>query len=273
MTAPPVLAAAIVGDAVLEACQGVGDGEGSAGLVLGSFSAGFYVRVGEALFAVAGPSIDAGPLHLILAAKPPLPAEGSPVHLEAHRLETGSCSIDLAAGESYSPKQPTASGLAKAAAHLATLDAKEDPPADIAPVWTPVRAALADKDLKSAGEALQGRGSGLTPTGDDVLAGLLLFTHWADPQGAAPAEVAQRAATGDLSRAFLAWAAVGQSIQPLHDLVAAAEAAATASDRRGKLAAQDRFDQAAAHLAAIGHSSGKALLAGLGLAAALWPLQ
>jgi hypothetical protein len=182
-------------------------------------------------------------------------------------LETGSCTIDLSRAARYRPSQPSPAQLSLSAAALARLDPLDAPPEDIAHVWAAVRAAVLQSEPHVAKTLLEGLGGGLTPTGDDVLAGLLLFAHWAEPASPVPGEIALQAATTDLSRCYLAWAAAGQSIQPIHDLLDAAERVASASDPAGASAARDRFDRLAAHVASIGHSSGKGMLAGLGLAA------
>ncbi|WP_420798459.1 DUF2877 domain-containing protein [Paraburkholderia hospita] len=122
-------------------------------------------------------------------------------------------------------------------------------------------------DLHAARQLLQGVGNGLTPTGDDVLAGLVLFVRWAAPQSPVPAEVAHDAATTTLSRTFLAWAARGQSVQPVHDVVEAAKHLASATGTTISAVVCDRFERAVAVAASIGGTSGKGMLAGLGLAA------
>src|SRR5690606_12255872 len=104
-------------------------------------------------------------------------------------------------------------------ATLATADWADEPPDDLADVWPEVRAAVAAGDLVGAARRLGGRGAGLTPTGDDVLAGILVADAHRDP-GAEPLDTRRAAVaaadTGELSRAFLRWAAQGQSIEPVH---------------------------------------------------------
>lgn len=74
---------------------------------------------------------------------------------------------------------------------------------------TPLLAAL---PAPHAATALIGLGPGLTPAGDDLIAGLLLTLHYGQ-HAAAPAlrAVAQRAATTTLGRAMLGWAAQGRA--------------------------------------------------------------
>jgi hypothetical protein len=116
---------------------------------------------------------------------------------------------------------------------------------------------VAAGDLVASRELLEGRGGGLTPTGDDVLAGVLLVHAWRGEDEEILLRAARDTATTHLSRSFLAWAARGQSVAPVHDLVASAA-------RRDHLA----FDDAVGTVSAIGGSSGTALLWGIGLATA-----
>jgi hypothetical protein len=115
---------------------------------------------------------------------------------------------------------------------------------------------VAADDHVAARELLEGRGGGLTPTGDDVLAGVLLVHAWRGDDPHVLSEVARSAATTNLSRSFLTWAARGQSVAPVHDLLDRA----AVHDPAG-------FDQAVATVSAIGGSSGVALLWGIELAA------
>jgi hypothetical protein len=105
--------------------------------------------------------------------------------------------------------------------------------------------ALRRGDLLAAAAALGGRGPGLTPAGDDALAGILLARRALDGQGAEPLllAAAKAARTTDLSAALLSWAA-------LCAIAAREKTAATA---------------ALARLCLFGSSSGADLLLGLGL--------
>lgn len=267
---PCHLRATVIGDGVARACSPAGNWRRCSALVVGNFSSGFYVRVEDSIFAVVGPGIAHGPVHAVMDALPPAPADQSFVCIEPGRLLTDSCIVDLSRAVRYRPDPPSPTQLQALAPLLAGLDRQDGVPIDLAEVWEPARAAIFRSDLHEARTLLQGRGSGLTPTGDDVLAGILLFSHWADPFCKVPAEVALRAATTDLSRSFLRWAAVGQSIQPVHDLVSAAGGSEMSAGSRGASAVHERFVQAVAAVALIGSSSGRGILAGLGVAAAAW---
>ena len=115
-------------------------------------------------------------------------------------------------------------------------------------------------DLPALFRRLQGRGAGLTPSGDDLLAGVLLVCAMNPERRRALHALASAARTTSLSRAFLTWAAAGQSIQPAHALLDAAAV--------GNLA---RMRRSARSLAAVGATSGRALVAGIALAAAELP--
>jgi len=93
---------------------------------------------------------------------------------------------------------------------------------------------------------LGGRGPGLTPAGDDVLAGMFLIAYVC---GDDVTEQAAAVPTNDIARAFLHWAARGQSIEPVHRLL-------TATGER-------EAHQALADLLRFGHSSGADLALGL----------
>jgi hypothetical protein len=111
----------------------------------------------------------------------------------------------------------------------------------------------------TAAADLLGRGPGLTPSGDDVVAGFLLgaraFGHAAPGGAAAVGELAAGATTA-LSAQLLRHAVLGECV---------AQAAAVAAVLIGRRAPDDAVDQ----LLAVGHTSGAALAAGLLCAAAL----
>ncbi|GAA4775520.1 DUF2877 domain-containing protein [Actinomycetospora chlora] len=110
--------------------------------------------------------------------------------------------------------------------------------------------------LEELAAELGGRGPGLTPAGDDVLAGLVLVARIAGGEPAEPglADLVAGVRTTEVSRAFLAWAARGQSIAPAHDWLDAVAAGDAAEARR-----------ALARLHAVGADSGRHLGAGLAL--------
>lgn len=252
-----------------------------AGRVAGVFGAGFYVVGDEgALFAVLGPGSWPGPLHLVTASLPGLPAAGERVIAAGTTLAAGGLAIDFGGAQLWNPDLPDRLDYDPA------VWAGAVPPVepDLAPVWDEVAASVSAGDLASACRLLEGRGGGLTPAGDDALAGILLVAAADRTQrpnlrrqtgGAAHGDrrsaadcfqrstlrrLAGRVRTSELSRAFLTWAARGASIEPAHAVL---EAAAS-GDRAG-------LARAARTLAGVGASSGRALLAGLALAVSELP--
>jgi len=133
-----------------------------------------------------------------------------------------------------------------------------------------IRAALAREPaakptrLPDAIGDLIGPGPGLTPSGDDVLAGALLALH-----GFARADVADRLATwlhprlegrtGLVSRAHLGCAAGGEGAAVLHDALAALACGDTGS-----------LTAATAAVGTLGHCSGWDALVGIAVVAKAW---
>lgn len=232
-------------------------GPGFAGRVAGVFGVGFYVVGDEgALFAVLGPGSWPGPLHLVTASLPGLPAAGERVTAAGTTLAAGGLEIDFSGAQLWDPDLPDRLDYDPA------VWAGAVPPVepDLAPVWDEVAVSVAASDLVSACRLLEGRGGGLTPAGDDALAGIMLVAAADRTQRPTLRRLAQRARTSELSRAFLTWAARGSSIEPAHAVL---EAAAS-GDRAGLV-------RAARTLAAVGASSGRTLLAGLALAVSELP--
>ena len=275
------------------------------GRVAGVFGAGFYV-VGDrgALFAVLGPGAWPGPLHLVTAALPGLPAAGERVTAAGTTLAAGRLAIDFGGAQLWDPALPT--GLDYDPAVWAGAVPPVEP--DLAPVWDEVKAATGAGDLASACHLLEGRGGGLTPAGDDALAGIMLVAAADRTQrpnlrrqtgGAAHGD--RRSAADRFQRPNLR--PVGQALGHLERATAAdrfqrpnlrrlAVQARTSELSRAFLewaargasiepahavleaaASGDRVGlaRAARTLAAVGASSGRALLAGLALAVSELP--
>jgi hypothetical protein len=243
------LAPVVVGQGVATAHP-----DGAYGTVVGTFRHGCYVQVHGDMYAVAGPAVAPGPIHLIVDEPPEHVPEGLAVWRDGTRLRSTQWQLDLAQAAAFEPRMPGPAEL-----HLATPALRSMRlvvPEDLRGCWDSVRRAVAADDLVAARELLEGRGGGLTPTGDDVLAGVLLVHAWRGDDPHVLSEVARSAATTNLSRSFLTWAARGQSVAPVHDLLDRA----AVHDPAG-------FDQAVATVSAIGGSSGVALLWGIELAA------
>lgn len=236
------IGAVTVGAGAAEALLAPGSGR-----VVGCFSHGCYVRTATGLAALAGPAVSPGPLHVTLPHDLPT-VEGEPVALDGDQIWAEGWHVDLRQAARYDPAPPASVDRLRQAV------SDDVPwPGDVSVTEAEVVAALAALGLDAARRLLQGRGGGLTPSGDDVLAGALLVAAWSG--SSQPPGVAAAAETTELSLAFLRWAAAGQSIQPVHDLVERA----ACGDLTGAAAAARR-------VAGVGASSGTALLAGLRVA-------
>lgn len=245
---PGTVPAASIGEGVLDAVAG-----GFAGRVISVFDGGFYVSgPSQNLFAVLGPQSWAGPLHLVAAELSELPDRHAPVTVADGVLNAGRTRIGVDPDRRWAPRLPERL-RAGAAAWRGVAD-PVDP--DLAPVWQAVTDDVRRGDLAAASDRLFGRGAGLTPSGDDVLAGILLVGAMDPPCREPLGRLARSARTTALSRAYLRWAAAGQSIQPAHALLDAAAAGSC-----------NGMDRAARSLAAVGATSGRALVAGIALAA------
>lgn len=205
------------------------------------FSKAAYLRLPAGLVALTTRDAPPGPIH----------ARGD---FPLHRLAAGdNVTVDLSCitvwrGTDLTPERLAASaGTALDVLSGAPVSALGDP------AFEPRRSCAVEcvdrGDLDGAVDALSGLGPGLTPAGDDALAGVLLVLGAYDRAAAVAA--ADRARTNDIARAFLAWAARGQSIEPVHRLLAADDAGGASA--------------ALADLLRFGHSSGADLAFGLRL--------
>ena len=157
--------------------------------------------------------------------------------------------LDLAGAERWvtpPPPPPTRRDLIAGACASARPHAWNDPRA----------LELGSGSLTEVAAALTGRGPGLTPAGDDALAGYLLARRALDPTGArADAAVVlgvARHATGQAALALLRAAAHGEAFEPVAWMLSAllrAEGAALAPAVR--------------RLSALGATTGRATLTGL----------
>ena len=243
-----------IGEGVLDAMS-----DGFAGRVAGVFDGGFYVSgSSQTVFAVLGPQSWAGPLHLVAEELPVLPARHDSVTVSGAVLAAGRIRLRVDSSRRWAPRLPGRLSVPPAAWH--GMADPVDP--DLGPVWGAVTGDVRRGDLAGAFGRLQGRGAGLTPSGDDVLAGILLVCAINPECRGALDRLARSARTTALSRAYLRWAAAGQSIQPAHALLDAA--AAGDGDGMGR---------AARSLAAVGATSGQSLTAGVALAATELPLR
>jgi Protein of unknown function (DUF2877) len=249
----------IVGLGAAEALRVLG-----AGSVLSRHRHGAWLRLPGGICGLASPGAAPGPLW----ARGPFPwgwlDPGTPAVVAPGSLEMAGLALplvgpDVALWRGALPPHDLvgaapARGLAVEALAAARPSALWEAP--LAGTARRAAAAVADGDLAGAAAELGGLGPGLTPAGDDVLAGLLLaararFGPCAEVRLLA---VAGSVATTDLAAAFLRWAARGQHVAPAHDLLVAA----ARGDGRGAAAAVTR-------LGAFGSSSGADVAYGLRL--------
>lgn len=213
------------------------------GRVLGAHPTCLYLGVGAEVVAVESADAVGLPLAVRLAADAsagPFTGvrRGEPVTVGGGMLVLGTLTVRVARW--WAPRRPRP-GL-----DLARLVAVERALARH-PAPVPVDAAPAD---------LLGRGPGLTPAGDDVLAGLLVALHHAPAlRDGVAGQVLRRAArrTTALSAGLLRLAAAGHGVPALLDL----------ADVLAGHGPADRVGAALDRLLAVGHSSGTALAWGL----------
>ncbi len=205
----------------------------------------------------------AGPLHVRTALRPDRLATGDPVVVVGGRdLRIGAAHVDLTTAAGWRGALPDPPALAGAAAHgLAGEVLAAAPPPALSEARYGDRLAVAlhrleHDDLAGAAWAVGGLGPGLTPSGDDTLAGILLVRRALEGPAAEPrlVDVALGVRTTSVAREMLRWAARGQAVEPVHDLLAAL----AARDRR-------RADASLAALLRLGHTSGADLAYGLSL--------
>jgi hypothetical protein len=243
------------------------------GKVVAGFRRAAYVRFPAGIVALSSMQVPSGPLHL----RSRLPIDGlrDGDRVEV-RVEAGEGSIRCAAGALRLAELPVW------AASLPDVDALEratdaaaevlDPAAGRSALLWPSYAgrlrsavrAVEDGDLDQAAGRLGGLGPGLTPSGDDALAGILVAARmrWTSTAEARLTDLAAGVRTHEISCAFLHWAARGQSIRPLHQCVTAL----AAGDRH-------RAEAAVGALAAYGHTSGADLSLGLLLGLVVLPAR
>jgi hypothetical protein len=217
-----------------------------------SFRRAAYVQLGGSILAVTNGDVPAGPLHLRLTILPRLEV-GDPVVATAAQLTIGTLTVPRSGLRWWQPPLvpgPALAALARAGVDLlpeAARSALADDPAAAA-----VPDALARGDLPAAVDALAGRGPGLTPAGDDTLAGILVVLAIVGHDHTELERAATAARTHAISRAFLLWAARGQSVAPVHHLLTAL------ADGDGAGVERHRSS-----VAALGQTSGADVLLGL----------
>jgi hypothetical protein len=260
VTAPAArrsLRAVVIGPAARRALHTGADGpvprrarhEGADGVVELAFGPGGYLRLAGHRVLVAPARSPLGPLSILVAglARRDL-VPGAPAGVSAGALVVGALRIELdGAGEAPPLRHPElAPGWRGALA--AALDAVPAAPAGL----TDGLEALATGEISAAVAQLAGRGDGLTPAGDDALAG---YAGWRWAQGDPVALPADRCAP--LGRDYLRCAERGELAQPAARVLEAIRAG------QPRLAARR-----ARALAGWGATSGVAMLWGMAAGAA-----
>lgn len=226
---------------------------GRTGVIELVLSGGTYVRAGADWLLVTAPQAPFGPLSVAVvglgwdALRP-----GQRTLVEAGRLLLGgqSVSLERMRERGCAAAAPRARAGAAGDAAAAVLAVAGRAPEELGPGLR----ALRHRRVREGVRQLAGRGDGLTPAGDDVLAGYAAWRHAAGTPVPVSALAAGRSSA--LGHAYLRCAERGE----LPDAGAAALAALQAGDREAAATA--------AHaLRGWGASSGIALLWGLGAGA------
>lgn len=238
---------------------------GGAGTVVAASRHGFCVELPAGMVLVGGPDLPLGPLCVRLEAPPPITPFATPARAEGRHLGVGGLHLVWASAVVWSGRLPPPSALKRSAEGVARVVAGSAVCSALLSAPYAARTGefhrrLRAGEVAAAANLVAGLGPGLTPAGDDLLAGTLFWLRACCGGHVEPRllEIAQAAATTSLSRAFLCCAASGEWLDPAHALLCAV---VTGN-------AQAAFD-AAQSLAGIGGSSGRDFCLGLMWAAQL----
>ena len=207
--------------------------EGASGQVIATYAKAFYLRFDTGVIAVTDATAERGPIHVRC---PVLPSARAGEAMVVRGNMLGGIDLDAPMWAGDRVLQKGAAGV------LADVRSPALLMGGVPDVWPACRNDLEAGDLARAAQVLGGLGPGLTPAGDDVLAGLLLVASALGYPGLDEIEVR----TNEISAAYLSWAARGQGIEAAHAVLA------------GRSSALDR-------LLAIGATSGTAIAYGIGL--------
>jgi hypothetical protein len=270
------------------------------GIVRGVVRSAAYVEVGTFIVALTARGVPFMPNGVALTERPASdgwPVAGTPVRLMPGRIEAGARSVTWPADRppTWDPTLRVAPGTGiaairqRAAAILRARGIDADPnPVALSRAFassgleTAAHSAgasgialllrsVATRDAELAGRAVDlliGRGSGLTPEGDDLLAGAAaVVAALAEPAGwqatehvgwlGAVRSPSLRRLTTPLSATLLELATAGKVVEPIHGLLDLTDAGSR------------RWAGALHRLERIGHSTGPAYAAAVGAAALL----
>jgi Protein of unknown function (DUF2877) len=227
---------------------------GGTGRVLAWFPKACYVQGQDGLVTLVGPGVHDGPLYLVLERDLPRFEAGAPAAISPDAVELPGCAVDASAATPWRGALPHPDRIRAAAESVANAAAEAAGEALLPRAGFEAHPLVERGELEGAAAVLAGLGPGLTPSGDDVLGGVLFARRavGGSEVEARLAAVAESVRTNTIARAFLRWAARGQALSPVHELVEAAV--------RGD---PDAAGSAARALAAVGESSGADFALGL----------
>jgi len=228
---------------------------GATGRVLAAFERSLYIETDEGqLVAILAEGLGRGAFALTVAGSPTFAATppGEAARTEDQTLHLGDLRIDLASSAPWDPTLPPLEGSPQAGMRFLEGHLRAHAPEDglaravfeavaspESPLLTQGRAALTHlRDALAQGDAagvtgavgqIAGLGPGLTPSGDDLSAGMLLALHlWPESAGPLGAKIVAALIlgtaaprTGRISRAYLWAARQGHAADAWHDLVRA----------------------------------------------------
>jgi len=260
------------------------------GSIIAAFPHSCYIALDRDIIAVVGAELLNGPLNLVVSLPEGSTLSDIPVGtaVEARRrtLHVGEeWHIDAASAELWNPRLTPLAGAPDLDRHLASIQELLDAEAPreslaraegrshrAAGAIAQLAAALRTGEIAQAGGAayhLAGLGPGLTPSGDDLLAGTLLAVAVLEPQQARGFRehimASVRGRTTRISEAYLLAAADGEAGEAWHRLLALL--------RRGTAAGGETADlrNAVLRILAFGETSGADMLAGFILAMTALP--
>ena len=218
---------------------------GEDGVAVAWFPKATYLRMPGGLVALVAPTVFPGPLHVVLDA-PLTAAPGARVVRSGTGLLVGQAFVELRGALAWHGLLPSPEEVRRSAGLVVEAASWVAARSVLLahPYREPAHRAL---DLLRAGDLvgtaalLGGLGPGLTPAGDDALAGMLLALRALGGEQASQARlrsVLRAARTTTLSLAFLECAAAGQAVAAVHQLLEAAARHdhATAAAAAGALA-------------------------------------
>jgi hypothetical protein len=185
--------------------------DGAEGTVVFAFLRAAYVRLGDDWLLLAEPTAPFGPLSLVVDRLSTLELRvGAPVRVSERRLHVGEAEIGLERTRRRATVRaavgPRADPDAIAAAAASAAAALPRPPEILEPGLEALRAHRIDDGVA----ALAGRGEGLTPAGDDVLAGYAAARVTLDCWAGDPMSVLAASRASPLGLAYLRCAEHGE---------------------------------------------------------------